>query len=98
MTGGPGLQPQRTALAWNRTALTGLGLLGAVAKVAADRTDAFTLACLAVVLAHTVVIVGCATVRARSLTALPSPRVYLAAYASTLVAGLAAAASIIPTL
>lgn len=94
----PGLQPQRTSLAWNRTALAGLGLLGAVVKVAGDHADALTLTCSAIVVVHCGLIAACAIVRARFVAAAPPHRIFRVAYASTVVAGLAATASIVPSL
>lgn len=94
----PGLQRQRTSLAWNRTALAGLGVLGAVGKVAADHIDARTVACAAIVVAHTLVIAACAVVRAHHPAAIPPRRLFAVAYASTVVAGLAATTLIVPSL
>lgn len=90
----PGLQPQRTSLAWNRTALAGLGLLGAVVKVAADNPGTRTITCASIVIAHTLVIAGCAVSRTRTVPGDRARRLFLIAYASTLVAGVASVASI----
>lgn len=89
-----GLQPQRTSLAWNRTALAGLALLGAVSKVAADHADARTLVCTAIVVAHTIIVAACAVARGHAITPAPPPRLFVIAYASTVVACLAAIASV----
>ena len=90
----PGLQPQRTALAWNRTALASLGLLGAVTKVAADNPNARTIACAAIVILHSLVVAACAIARGRVVTDTATARVFAVAYISTAVAGFAAVASI----
>lgn len=63
-----GLQPERTSLAWNRTALAGLALLGAVIKVAADHADARTVVCAAIVVAHTFIVAACAAARGHAVT------------------------------
>jgi hypothetical protein len=41
-------QPQRTALAWTRTALAGATLAGAAAKAAVQHRDALTISCAVV--------------------------------------------------
>lgn len=90
----PGLQPQRTSLAWNRTTLATLGLLGAVGKVAADDPGPRTIACVAIVVAHTLVVAACAVARGNAMSAMPPQPLFVIAYTSTLIAGLAAIASI----
>jgi len=92
--GRPGLQPERTSLAWNRTALAGLALLGAVGKVAADNADALTLTCTAIVLAHTFIVAACAVARGRAVTPEPTRRLFVVTYVSTVVASLAAVTSV----
>jgi hypothetical protein len=48
MTDRPETQPQRTALAWTRTALAGAALAGAAAKAAVQHRDALTICCAVV--------------------------------------------------
>lgn len=48
MTARQETQPQRTALAWTRTALAGAALAGAATKAAAQHRDALTITCAVV--------------------------------------------------
>lgn len=48
MTGPPETQPQRTALAWSRTALAAAALAAATSKAAVQHADPVVIACAAV--------------------------------------------------
>ncbi len=93
----PGLQPERTSLAWHRTALTGMALLGTVAKVAADQHSVLAVVCAVVVLANGVTAVVCGRLRARSRTYASSHRLHLVFASTTVAACVAAAVSLAPS-
>jgi putative membrane protein len=66
-------QPQRTALAWSRTALAGAALAAAAIKAAIDRPGAAALICAVVTSLAALGIFGCGQARARNRARLASP-------------------------
>ena len=96
----PGLQPQRTALAWGRTALAVLVNALIVLRIASQSDQRFVAALGLILLAAAAATAACGAWRARVLTlnAVPSPPPVILIGGTVAVAWLACAAAIVASL
>ena len=92
MSAPAGLQPERTSMAWTRTALSAGALAGTLVKVAADERSTIDYVCAAVAAAAGLMIYACGRSRALHAGLAPSVprRLVVLAMAAALVANLAA--------